>query len=218
MHAKDVHYIITHGIKNALILDNETEKLIKNSMSKLKNNKTTIVIAHRLSTIKDADIIVELKEGHVNDLGTHEQLVAKKDGYYYNLVKNNESDEQKEQDEKNDKLDLQRISEKRESQLRSLRKSDKLRDSVISRKSQMLNNEPELVVPLNERKHFALRVWSMNKKELVWIVLSSLAYFVNGCIYPFVAFCFSQMVKIFTITNGSENEQESFLFTGIVVV
>ena len=52
---------------------------------------------------------------------------------------------------------------------------------------------------------------------MIWILLSSLAYFVNGAIYPFVAFCFSQMVKIFTITDKVQSEQDSYMFTGIVI-
>ena len=73
------------------------------------------------------------------------------------------------------------------------------------------------MLPIEEDKHFALRVWSMNKQELVWIVLSSVAYFINGSIYPFVAFCFSQMVQIFAIMNSAQNADQSYLFTGIVV-
>ena len=189
-------------------------------MTKLKNNKTTIVIAHRLSTIKDADIIVELKEGHVNDFGTHEQLMARKEGYYYNLVKNEEESKQNtEENEKNDRVDLERLtSEIRDSKLRarsSKKSSKKLRDSVINIPDEMEVPLAEVALPIET--NYAKRVWAMNRKELVWILLSSVAYFVNGAIYPFVAFCFSQMVKIFTITDKSQSEQDSYTFTGIVI-
>ena len=115
-------------------LDNETEKQIKDSMTKLKNNKTTIVIAHRLSTIKDADIIVEMKDGAANDFGTHDQLMAKKEGYYYNLVKNDETLEQKMENEQSDKKDIAQIA------LEVAQRSIKARDSSI-RRSEMLTNE-----------------------------------------------------------------------------
>ena len=48
-------------------LDNQTEQIIQASINKLKKNKITIIIAHRLSNIRDADMIVELKNGRVND-------------------------------------------------------------------------------------------------------------------------------------------------------
>ena len=49
--------------------------------------KTVVIAAHRLSTVKDADLIVVMKSGHIVEIGTHEELVAKR-GDYYTLVKN----------------------------------------------------------------------------------------------------------------------------------
>ena len=46
-----------------------------------------IVIAHRLSTVRDADQIVFLKHGRLEEIGTHEELIEKRGGYF-NLVKN----------------------------------------------------------------------------------------------------------------------------------
>ena len=48
-------------------------------------NRTTLVVAHRLSTIKNADKIVAIKDGEVVEIGTHQELLAKK-GFYYELV------------------------------------------------------------------------------------------------------------------------------------
>ena len=49
--------------------------------------RTVIIAAHRLSTVKDADQIVVMKQGHIVEIGTHEELVEKR-GNYYTLVKN----------------------------------------------------------------------------------------------------------------------------------
>uniref|UniRef100_A0A2C9KQA2 ABC transporter domain-containing protein n=1 Tax=Biomphalaria glabrata TaxID=6526 RepID=A0A2C9KQA2_BIOGL len=46
-------------------LDNETEKKIKDSLSKLSENSTTLIVAHRLSTIKDADRVLVIGKGGV---------------------------------------------------------------------------------------------------------------------------------------------------------
>jgi ABC-type multidrug transport system fused ATPase/permease subunit len=48
--------------------------------------RTTIVIAHRLSTIRDANVIAVINHGHISELGTHDELMAK-GGLYHELVK-----------------------------------------------------------------------------------------------------------------------------------
>lgn len=65
-------------------VDSRLEYLIHNSMKKLMKNRTVIVIAHRLSTIINSDKIVVIKDGKVQDIGTHKELLKKK-GYYYEL-------------------------------------------------------------------------------------------------------------------------------------
>jgi ABC-type glutathione transport system ATPase component len=43
------------------------------------------MIAHRLSTIRTADLLVDMLNGSIVELGTHEELMSKKEGYYYKL-------------------------------------------------------------------------------------------------------------------------------------
>lgn len=57
-------------------LDNESEKVVQDSMEKLAHNRTTFVIAHRLSTIKNAKKILVLTEEGIKETGTHEELLA----------------------------------------------------------------------------------------------------------------------------------------------
>ena len=56
-------------------IDPENEAVIQKAVAKLVENKTVIVIAHRLSTITDADNIVVVKDGQIEAMGTHEQLL-----------------------------------------------------------------------------------------------------------------------------------------------
>lgn len=67
-------------------LDPESESFIQEAISKLIENKTVIVIAHRLRTIVDADKIIVMNEGMVEEEGTHSRLLEKK-GLYHKLFR-----------------------------------------------------------------------------------------------------------------------------------
>lgn len=69
-------------------VDLETEKQIQQNLANLDFDCTKIIIAQRISSAKDADKIIILKDGKISEMGTHEELLKNKDGYYteiYNL-------------------------------------------------------------------------------------------------------------------------------------
>ena len=57
-------------------LDTESERLVQDALTKLMENRTSIVIAHRLSTIQHADEILVMKEGRIVERGSHSELLA----------------------------------------------------------------------------------------------------------------------------------------------
>ena len=63
-------------------LDTATEIKIQHSFDALSKGRTTLVIAHRLSTVKNADKIAVVNDHGIVELGTHEELMAKKGEYY----------------------------------------------------------------------------------------------------------------------------------------
>lgn len=68
-------------------IDTETERVIQNAIEKILSDRTSFVVAHRLSTIVSADKILVIKNGSIDEAGTHSELIKKK-GYYYRLYTN----------------------------------------------------------------------------------------------------------------------------------
>ncbi|MCL2361774.1 MAG: ABC transporter ATP-binding protein/permease [Defluviitaleaceae bacterium] len=69
-------------------VDVETERQIRDALDDVMENRTTVIIAHRLSTIKKADKIIVLKDGQVEDIGSHDELMAR-GGLYAHLTEIN---------------------------------------------------------------------------------------------------------------------------------
>ncbi|KAF4438417.1 hypothetical protein F53441_12805 [Fusarium austroafricanum] len=67
-------------------LDPNAERIVQKALSRVSQERTTIVIAHRLSTIKDADNIVVISAGQFVEQGTHEELIAL-DAHYARLIR-----------------------------------------------------------------------------------------------------------------------------------
>ena len=65
-------------------IDTETELLIQDALRRLTEGRTSILIAHRLQTIQEADRVLVLHHGEVEELGTHEELLAAQ-GLYHTL-------------------------------------------------------------------------------------------------------------------------------------
>ena len=63
-------------------IDTRTEEEILNNLSRIMENKTSILIAHRVSTIKNADKILVMDNGQIIEQGTHEDLMALKGSYF----------------------------------------------------------------------------------------------------------------------------------------
>ena len=68
-------------------IDSHSEELIKTATARITKNKTSIIIAHRLSTIKNVDRIIVMDQGRIVEIGSHEELLEIKEGYYSRLYK-----------------------------------------------------------------------------------------------------------------------------------
>ena len=67
-------------------IDTRTEVKVQAAFERLMRGRTSFVVAHRLSTVRDADKIVAMRDGHVVEVGAHEELLAR-DGFYASLYR-----------------------------------------------------------------------------------------------------------------------------------
>ena len=64
-------------------IDPELELVVNNAINKLLEGRTAIIIAHRLSTVRQADEILVIDQGKIEERGTHKELMKLKGRYYY---------------------------------------------------------------------------------------------------------------------------------------
>jgi ATP-binding cassette subfamily B protein len=65
-------------------IDTRMELKIQNAFAEMMRGRTSFIVAHRLSTIESADRILVMKDGHIMETGSHDELLAKK-GFYHHL-------------------------------------------------------------------------------------------------------------------------------------
>ncbi len=68
-------------------IDSESEMVIQKATDILLNDRTSFIVAHRLSTIVNSDLIIMLDMGKIVEMGSHEELLAKR-GEYFELYRN----------------------------------------------------------------------------------------------------------------------------------
>ena len=77
---KDAPILILDEATSAL--DSQSEVEVQRGLDQLMKGRTALIIAHRLSTIRDCDRIVVMDKGQIVEMGTHQELMDKKGGYF----------------------------------------------------------------------------------------------------------------------------------------
>ena len=74
-------------------VDTETEQKLQTAIAAALRGRTSFIVAHRLSTIRSADMILVIRNGKIQERGTHRELLRQR-GYYYPLYANQFREEQ----------------------------------------------------------------------------------------------------------------------------
>ncbi|XP_066134784.1 bile salt export pump isoform X4 [Saccopteryx bilineata] len=211
-------------------LDNESEAMVQEALSKIQHGHTIISVAHRLSTVRAADVIIGFEHGSAVERGTHEELLERK-GVYFTLVTLqsqgdralNEEEDIKGKYETEGALLENKQTFSRGSYQASLRAS--IRQRSKSQLSYLVHEPPLAVVdhkPTHEedRKDKNIpaeeeiepapvrRILKLNGPEWPYMVVGSVGAAVNGAVTPLYAFLFSQILGTFSLIDKEEQRSQ----------
>ncbi|KAK9101221.1 hypothetical protein Scep_024651 [Stephania cephalantha] len=210
-------------IKNPIILlldeatsalDSESETLVQNALDQASMGRTTLVVAHKLLTVKNADQIAVISGGCIIEIGSHNELIHKKNGHYAQLAK---LQRQFSSD------DHERIIEPLSSPITSSanRLSSK-KPSPISSLASPLSN-------IDQHSHTAsypppsfIRLMSLNSLEWKQGLIGSLSAIVFGSLQPIYAMTIGSMIAAFFLRDYNEMRERirmySLIFSSLSII
>ncbi|XP_070279529.1 bile salt export pump isoform X1 [Myotis yumanensis] len=210
-------------------LDNESEAMVQEALSKIQHGHTIISVAHRLSTVRAADVIIGFEHGAAVERGTHEELLERK-GVYFTLVTLQSQGDQalneegiKGKDDTEGALLESKQTFRRGSYRASLRASIRQRSKTqlsylvhepsltgVDHKSTYEEDRKDKNIPLEEEIEPApvRRILKLNAPEWPYMVVGSVGAAVNGAVTPLYAFLFSQILGTFSLPDKEEQRSQ----------
>ncbi|KAJ1403010.1 P-loop containing nucleoside triphosphate hydrolase [Sesbania bispinosa] len=192
-------------------LDAESERIVQEALDRIMINRTTAIVAHRLSTIRNADTIAVIHQGKIVEKGSHAELTKDPDGTYSQLIRLQEM--------KGSEQNVANDTDKPESIIHSGRQSSQRSFSLrsISRGSSGVGNSsrhsfsasyvvpttggeleaPPSTVPSPPPDVSLYRLASLNKPEILVLLMGTIAAVLHGVITPIFGLLLSKMISIF---------------------
>lgn len=196
-------------------LDARSERDVQIALEQASKGRTTIVVAHRLSTIRNADRIIGLKAGQIEEEGTHEELVQRGGHYAQAVILQGMNDSHHEKEEEEEEEEEENAHGNRNDQLTS-----SVRSEVLLINNDDIDNSVDGSKPRTSgnicQTPFFLRVLALNSPEWISILLGSLASLIYGAVAPAYAFIFSRVFGLFS-QDGQTAEENSRLYSIIVL-
>ncbi|EFH53360.1 abc transporter family protein [Arabidopsis lyrata subsp. lyrata] len=198
-------------------LDSESERVVQEALENASIGRTTILIAHRLSTIRNADVISVVKNGHIVETGSHDELMENLDGQYATLVHLQQIEKQ----DINVSVQMGPISDPS----KDIRSSSRV--STLSRSSSANSvTGPSIVKNLSEDNKPQLpsfkRLLAMNLPEWKQALYGCISATLFGAIQPAYAYSLGSMVSVYFLTSHDEIKEKTRIyalsFVGLAVL
>ncbi|KAL8055536.1 hypothetical protein ABFX02_04G062700 [Erythranthe guttata] len=160
-------------------LDAKSERTVQEALERIMINRTTLIVAHRLTTIKNAHSIAVIRQGKIVEKGSHLELTRNPEGVYSNLIK------------------LQQLNKEYSSRTNSPSDDEDRGETNAHYVLKSVNREAVYRKPKKEHKVQLHRLAYLNKPELPYLILGSLAAVINGAVLPLYGLLFSNTIKTF---------------------
>ncbi|TEA23202.1 hypothetical protein DBR06_SOUSAS5510008 [Sousa chinensis] len=174
-------------------LDNESEAMVQEALSKVQHGLTIISVAHRLSTVRAADVIIGFERGTAVERGTHEELLERKGVYFTLMTLQSQGDQAfNEKDIKGNSDTLMATKEIGGASL----VAQWLRVRLPMQETQVRVLDKNIPVEEEIEPAPVRRILKVNAPEWPYMLVGAVGAAVNGTVTPFYAFFFSQILGV----------------------
>ncbi|KAF7819649.1 ABC transporter B family member 15-like [Senna tora] len=210
-------------------LDSESERVVQEALDKAAVGRTTIIIAHRLSTIRNADVIAVVQSGKIMEMGPHDDLIQNDDGLYTSLVRLQQTEQSKTQEDHNvvvvsaaapttsssiSNRDANNTSSRRLSLVsRSSSASSMARNAGVSGGEE--DNDGNYYHVVEDQK-FPVpsfrRLLALNLPEWKQATLGCVSAMLFGAVQPLYAFAMGSMISVYFLTDHEEIKRKTRVY------
>ena len=171
-------------------LDSHSEQAVQEALDKIMTmeHQSTIIVAHRLSTIRNADRIVVLADGKIQEIGTYDELLSKEHGLFVRLQALQDSDGTALPDESD--ANLKEATAKNDLATQEMMEPRLEKDEKESEES-----ETELIDKHRE-KEIVSRARQLSRGDEKLFVIGSVGAILTGAVFPAWGFLFAYMLEL----------------------
>ncbi|KAM3187686.1 hypothetical protein ACTXT7_001799 [Hymenolepis weldensis] len=192
-------------------LDNKSEKVVQAAFDKACRGRTVIMIAHRLTTVRNADRIVVVDRGVVQEMGTHDELVAKGGIYAGMLAKQPIHQEDSEESE----TESEESGSEDEESGKGFHRGASFRASRVSEDSEIESMASDMTVAVKSRKPALLEAIQMNKPEYPFLIYGLAAICLAGVCLPSFSLVYAEVFSLFFMKNEQEKRDRASFLAGM---
>ncbi|KAF8767828.1 ATP-dependent translocase ABCB1 like protein [Argiope bruennichi] len=197
-------------------LDTESEAIVQSALDQARKGRTTIIVAHRLSTIRNADKIYVLSDGMIKEMGSHDELMERKE-LYYQLVLSQMSEID---DECTEDMDESRHTLKHQTSVlssSSVASVDSIQDTLRRRTSTLISYDEEKGlryvfkdVDEDESSLSWIRLLKTSLPEWPYLVIGAICSLIMGIHTPLYGIVFGSILGVLSEDADKILEDNAF--------